>query len=68
MTAPQIDTLIDAETIAARVAEMGAEISKDYEGKDIVFITVLKGSFVFAADLIRHNSMAACERPGQPMA
>lgn len=54
MTAPKIDTFIDAPTIAARVAEMGAEISKDYEGKDVIFITVLKGSFVFAADLIRH--------------
>ena len=49
----KIDTLIDAETIAARVAEMGKEISRDYAGKEVVIVPVLKGSFVFAADLVR---------------
>ncbi len=49
-----IDTLIDAAKIQERVAEMGREISKDYAGKEVVFIPVLKGSFIFAADLIRH--------------
>lgn len=47
-------TLISAEQIAARVAELGAEISKDYEGEKLVLICVLKGSFVFTADLARH--------------
>jgi hypoxanthine phosphoribosyltransferase len=49
-----ITTLIDAEKIAARVKEMGAQITKDYAGKEIVLVPVLKGSFVFAADLARH--------------
>jgi len=49
-----IDTLIDAETIAARVKAMGEEISKDYAGKEVVIVPVLKGSFMFAADLVRH--------------
>jgi hypoxanthine phosphoribosyltransferase len=42
------------EEIQARVAELGAEISKDFRGKDPIFIGILKGSFVFMADLIRH--------------
>ena len=46
-------TLISAEQIAARVQELGAEISKDYEGDKIVLVCVLKGSFVFTADLAR---------------
>lgn len=51
---PTIETFIDAETIAKRVAEMGAEISRDYADQPVVLVPVLKGSFVFAADLIRH--------------
>jgi hypoxanthine phosphoribosyltransferase len=45
--------LIDAATIAARVRELGAGIERDFRGKDLVVVVVLKGSFVFAADLIR---------------
>ena len=46
-------TLISAEQIAQRVAELGAQISKDYKGEKLVLICVLKGSFVFTADLAR---------------
>lgn len=53
MQTAQVTTLLDAETIAARVSELGTEISKDYEGKDLVIVPVLKGSFMFAADLAR---------------
>lgn len=49
-----ITPLVDAETIAARVAELGRSISDDFEGDEIVLIVVLKGSFMFAADLLRH--------------
>lgn len=49
----KISTLIDADKISARVRELGAEISKEYEGKEVVLVVVLKGSFVFAADLAR---------------
>jgi hypoxanthine phosphoribosyltransferase len=49
-----IQPLIDAEAIAARVADIGAQITADYEGHEIALVVVLKGSFVFAADLMRH--------------
>jgi len=48
------ETLITAEAIAARVAELGRAITADKQGEDLVVISVLKGSFMFAADLIRH--------------
>lgn len=54
MAKHNIETLIDAETIAARCAELGKQITEDYGDKEIVIVPVLKGSFVFAADLIRH--------------
>ena len=50
-------TLIDSERIAARVAEIGREITEEYRGQDLVLITVLKGSFVFAADLARQINL-----------
>lgn len=45
--------LIDAGTIAQRVAELGRTITQDYLGKELVIVPVLKGSYVFAADLVR---------------
>lgn len=45
--------LIAAEDLAARVRELGAAITREYAGRDLVVIPVLKGSFVFAADLVR---------------
>lgn len=45
--------VISADEIQARVAEMGAQISTDYAGRDPVCICVLKGGFVFMADLLR---------------
>jgi hypoxanthine phosphoribosyltransferase len=41
------------DTIRTRVAELGAQLSKDYEGKNPLLIGVLKGSFIFLADLAR---------------
>jgi hypoxanthine phosphoribosyltransferase len=49
-----IRPVIDAESIAVRVAELGAKITSDYAGKELVLVVVLKGSFMFAADLARH--------------
>jgi hypoxanthine phosphoribosyltransferase len=46
--------LLSAEQIQARVAELGAQISRDYEGKDPVLVGVLVGAAVFTADLLRH--------------
>ena len=47
------ETLVSKEEIQATVARLGAEISRDYEGKNPILITVLKGAFIFMADLCR---------------
>jgi hypoxanthine phosphoribosyltransferase len=49
----RIVTMFSQEQIAARVRELGAQITKDYDGRNVVLVCVLKGSFVFAADLAR---------------
>jgi len=54
------EILIDQETLAARVAELGAEVSADYEGRDLLLIGVLKGAVFFMADLMRHLTVP-CE-------
>ncbi len=51
--AQRIVTLISDEEIKKRVTELGQQISKEYEGKNLVLVCVLKGSFVFTADLAR---------------
>lgn len=54
MTEPALPTpLITQTDIAARVRELGQAISRDYAGLELIVVTVLKGSFVFAADLVR---------------
>jgi len=45
--------LLSADQIAARTRELGAQISRDYADRALVLVPVLKGSFVFAADLAR---------------
>jgi len=50
----KIETLIEAEKIAQRVRELGAQISNDYRGRRLHLIGILKGAWVFMADLIRH--------------
>lgn len=58
LTKPQPEVLISAETISARVDELAARISSDYEGKgEIVLIGVLKGAFIFLADISRRLSI-----------
>lgn len=52
-----IKPLIDAGTIDRRVAELGRSITSDHLGKDLIIVPVLKGSYVFAADLVRHIDM-----------
>ncbi len=48
--------LIAADKIAGRVAELGAQITRDYKehGADLVLVGVMKGSIIFLADLCRH--------------
>lgn len=50
---------IDADKIGRRVAELAGKISEDYKGLDPLFIGILNGSFVFAADLFRNISIPA---------
>ena len=47
------EVLISEDQLAAKVAEMGAAISRDYQGKKLMIIGVLKGSVVFMSDLLR---------------
>jgi hypoxanthine phosphoribosyltransferase len=51
--AQRIVTMISREQIQARVTELGAQIAADYRDKNLVLVCVLKGSFVFTADLAR---------------
>ena len=51
--ATAVRTLYTPEAIAARVAELGRQITADYAGQKLVLICVLKGSFMFTADLVR---------------
>ncbi|MBQ3703374.1 MAG: hypoxanthine phosphoribosyltransferase [Oscillospiraceae bacterium] len=46
--------LITKEELEARVAEMGRMITEDFRDKDPIFVGVLKGCFIFMADLMRH--------------
>ena len=54
------EILIDEETLGARIAELGVEVSADYEGRDLLLIGVLKGAVFFMADLMRHLTVQ-CE-------
>ena len=54
------ETLVGAEELQARVRELGAEINRDYRGRDLVIIGVLKGAVLFLADLIRELELP-CE-------
>ncbi len=49
-----IRTLISAEEIDAKLAEIGRQITADYAGQDLLIVGVLKGAFMVMADLARH--------------
>jgi hypoxanthine phosphoribosyltransferase len=53
----ELEVLIDEATLAARIRELGEQISRDYEGSELVVVAVLKGSFMFLADLVRAMSV-----------
>jgi len=48
------ETLVEAEALQRRVGELGAEVSRDYRGRDLLLVCVLKGAVFFASDLMRH--------------
>ncbi len=46
--------LVSEEEIAEKLAELGAQITADYQGKELLVVGVLKGAFIVMADLARH--------------
>jgi hypoxanthine phosphoribosyltransferase len=54
------ETLVSSEELQRRVAELGDEVSHDYEGRDLFMVGVLKGAVLFLADLMR-NLTVPCE-------
>jgi hypoxanthine phosphoribosyltransferase len=48
------EILVQADELQHRIREMAAEVSRDYAGKDLLLIGVLKGAVFFLADLMRH--------------
>ncbi len=50
----ELKEYISREALQQRVAELGAQISRDYAGQDLVLVAVLKGSVVFLSDLMRY--------------
>ena len=49
-----IHELISEADVAAKIAELGAQISKDYEGEDIYMLCILKGGVFFMTELAKH--------------
>ena len=49
-----LEVLIPADALQQRIAELGAEISRDYAGEELLLVCILKGGFMFLSDLIRH--------------
>jgi len=53
ITGSKVDVLLSREAIDARVRELGEEITRAYAGKKLTVVGILKGSFIFMADLVR---------------
>ena len=50
---------ISSETIQEKVSRMAERINRDFEGKEVVFVGILNGVFIFAADLFRQVNLKA---------
>jgi hypoxanthine phosphoribosyltransferase len=48
------ETLIPADALQKRIAELGVEISRDYAGEELLMICILRGGVMFLTDLVRH--------------
>jgi hypoxanthine phosphoribosyltransferase len=55
----ELKILLSRDKIAKRVAEMGAQITKDFAGHPVILIGVLKGAAIFLSDLARHIELDA---------
>jgi hypoxanthine phosphoribosyltransferase len=51
---PEGEIVVDEDRLRARVGELGAQITRDYAGRDLFLMGVLKGAVFFVADLMRH--------------
>jgi hypoxanthine phosphoribosyltransferase len=61
VSAPSVGRiLVEQEDLNARVKELGEEISRDYEGRELILVGVLKGAIFFLSDLMRHLTVP-CE-------
>ena len=60
LTAGVAEVLVDEPALQARIAELGAQITDDYRGSDLLLIGVLKGAVFFMADLMRQIELP-CE-------
>ena len=54
------EVLIDGDALRARIGELGEELSRDYDGRDLLLVGVLKGAVFFMADLMRELTVP-CE-------
>ena len=54
------EVLFSSDTLSEKVRELAGKISEDYKGKDLVVVGILKGSVIFAAELIKNISIQ-CE-------
>jgi hypoxanthine phosphoribosyltransferase len=51
---PDLKPVLSQEEIETTVSDLAQQISHDYKGREVILVGVLKGAFVFLADLIRH--------------
>lgn len=53
----KLEILITAPEIQARIGELAAKINQDYAGKELLVVGILRGAFIFMADLVRRLEM-----------
>lgn len=53
MNLVQMEVLFDREELKNKVAELGSKITEEYRGREVLVVGILKGAFIFMADLIR---------------
>jgi hypoxanthine phosphoribosyltransferase len=59
-TNPNLETLISADQIRDRIAEIGRDIARDYDGRNPLMIGVMKGAIIFISDLLRATNLKLC--------
>jgi hypoxanthine phosphoribosyltransferase len=59
MTTPELVPILTKEEIEHKIIHIAEIISKDYAGKELLLIGILKGAFIFLSDLVRHLSIPA---------